>query len=388
MADYFDPGTGEYRRFDPGEAPPPGWKRLRLAPPPPGPVGATVSYTPGKEPTLWVDPETGEQSWVGFGEEPPEGWKRLTLGFGAAGSAKPEPEGERPEGEASEVEAGLGPPPWQGPPGATVSYPPGREPTLWFDPKTGEQRWIPFGTEPPKGWKRRAPSLDGEPSGKRVGDALRRPAVLVVAGVLAIGLVAGGIALVSGSSDSGTKSKAGGSTSAGAGTGISVSKPTEGRLAAQSTQVRYQKQGATYWTGDLIAAPPFSVSGGTLYLNTVSVGFDQVARNADQPVDVTSSEDPCKIPDVPPRCDAWKYPDQNIVEMRASFDLGDPVVSARQDETTASWLFKIPAGAARLVGLEVKFDDGVINWFPDQKGFLTSTSQPVTLTWSPVVANG
>jgi hypothetical protein len=76
-------------------------------------------------PVEYFDPQTGNSYSFGPGQEPPYGWREL----------KP----------VSDPLAGF-------PPGSTVTWLPGRQPRLFVDPATGENRWIHSSVEKPRGW--------------------------------------------------------------------------------------------------------------------------------------------------------------------------------------------------------------------------------------------
>ncbi len=179
MSTYFNPETGEYYRFEPGQQPPSGWKPLKPIPSP-HPVIAgegCVLYPPGMEPRLYVNPETGESTWVQFPFVNIPAWLPLVPIYAPPPMTKDKHEYFNPEtGEYYRFEPGQQPPsgwkPLKPIPSphpviageGCVLYPPGMEPRLYVNPETGESTWVQFPfVNVPAGWLPLVHRMEADP---------------------------------------------------------------------------------------------------------------------------------------------------------------------------------------------------------------------------------
>jgi hypothetical protein len=147
--EHFDPKSGAVVSVTDG------WVKLGPVPAYPGQrEGIDIYWIPGREPRLYVNPQTGEQKWVEFGTNPPTGWVPRDPTVHAPGSGEYfDPQ----TGKVTDVPAGSIPlqpiPPYPGQrEGIDIYWIPGREPRLYVNPQTGEQKWVEYGTNPPAGW--------------------------------------------------------------------------------------------------------------------------------------------------------------------------------------------------------------------------------------------
>lgn len=175
---YFNPETGDYYIFQPGQTPPPTWKKLEPLPFHPNwdiiSKGGCTLYEPGKEPKLFADPHTGKAEWVKWPYTGiKENAKQLTQLLFPPGDTINErdyfdpvtgqsytfPKGQNPPAGWKKI---LPFPPYPG--GDFALYEPGKEPRLYVDPVTGKTVWIqwPY-IAVPEGWKRIIPLFTAPP---------------------------------------------------------------------------------------------------------------------------------------------------------------------------------------------------------------------------------
>ncbi len=174
---WYDPTTGELYLFGPDQTPPEGWKKLKPVPSrtPFLPPGSTAAGLRGRESRLYVNPDSGDVQWADPVKGRPAGWIALQLPFTSPpptecgreyfDPATGESHAFRPGEEPPPHWRKLGPTPPQVPglrPFSTVTWLPGREPVLYFDPNTREQMWVVPPTKPPPPWMELRPRF-GQP---------------------------------------------------------------------------------------------------------------------------------------------------------------------------------------------------------------------------------